>query len=432
MATWLNRLSVGSHLEIVDKYDKWCVGIVKQIEHESNRIKISYYGWSSKWSEWIDTLSDDINRIAPSGTNILPFTFNTKPAATQRSITAKETKCCIWTKENCIICVFSDSQFKTLIIDKYFKSSNQYKRVRIRTDFALPYIIGIMLNEYKRQLSVLMCTSPSGTGLHSISVDLDTNKILNVSNITYGVKDGVVAYKYHDSLHIIHGLQCKLEYGPQGKKEMHHAVLNNNTIKYFEPILNLGSLIVPRRGDPKFVVDEHRSLIYAFDGKYHSNIHHIKITDDNGWEITENEAPVPSPEDTSFVLRYNHSMIYVYGCLILMMFRHCKSTDIWILDLRNKTWYKSESKMPYTFDSNVIDGMDNFIYFIFHGKNDEGYNFKISLFDIIPSEVYENGEEENYILVQGFMNGIGSKSELICPDSLLNVIAMYYPKLLYV
>ena len=32
MTAWLKQLSIGSHLEVLDKYDKWCIGIVEEIE----------------------------------------------------------------------------------------------------------------------------------------------------------------------------------------------------------------------------------------------------------------------------------------------------------------------------------------------------------------------------------------------------------------
>ena len=114
------------------------------------------------------------------------------------------------------------------------------------------------------------------------------------------------------------------------------------------------------------------------------------------------------------------------------IFRSNKCGNIWILDLRNKTWHKSKYQIPYTVESNVIDGKDNFIYFIYHGTNPAAFNFKVSLFDIIPSEIYENDTKQNCILIHGFIKDVVRRSEMICPDSLINMIVMYYSKLMYV
>ena len=35
---------------------------------------------------------------------------------------------------------------------------------------------------------------------------------------------------------------------------------------------------------------------------------------------------------------------------------------------------------------------DNYVYFIFYGDDPAGFNFKVSLFDIIPWELYDDDE----------------------------------------
>ena len=47
--------------------------------------------------------------------------------------------------------------------------------------------------------------------------------------------------------------------------------------------------------------------------------------------------------------------------------------------------------MPFMPRCNIVNGEDNFIYFIVYGSI--AVNFKISLFDIIPSEIYEINKE---------------------------------------
>ena len=177
------------------------------------------------------------------------------------------------------------------------------------------------------------------------------------------------------------------------------------------------------------LADEEKKMIYAFDNESSPNIRCIKIKNGGLLELEENK--ISSPKDEHFHLG-QHLMVYVYNCLIVVFFRSKQCGDIWVLDLRNETWYKSKYQIPYTQWLKVIDGRDNFVYFIYHGQDPAAFNYKVSLFDIIPSEVYDNDKGENYILVHGFMHGIAKGSELVCPDSLISMIAMYYSKLLYV
>ena len=82
MATWLKRLSVGAYLEVSDKYNTWCIGIVEDIEDSGQKMKIRYIGWHSKWIEWIN-ISSDNTRLAPLSTNIVPLIFNKHPEQLQ-------------------------------------------------------------------------------------------------------------------------------------------------------------------------------------------------------------------------------------------------------------------------------------------------------------------------------------------------------------
>ena len=58
-------------------------------------------------------------------------------------------------------------------------------------------------------------------------------------------------------------------------------------------------------------------------------------------------------------------------------------------------------------------------------------NFKINLIDIIPKEIYGDYDQENRCLVNGFINEIANSLNLICHDSVIDVILMYYPQFLY-
>ena len=132
MTTWVNQLSIGSHLEISDKYERWCIGIVEEIKDAHKKIKISYFGWNSKWTEWIHTSSDNINRIAPLNTHIVPITFCEPPKPIEHRYNF-QSSCCIST--DCIFCAMISPFENKIIIEKYFKLSNQYKRAEILTNY---------------------------------------------------------------------------------------------------------------------------------------------------------------------------------------------------------------------------------------------------------------------------------------------------------
>ena len=68
---------------------------------------------------------------------------------------------------------------------------------------------------------------------------------------------------------------------------------------------------------------------------------------------------------------------------------------------RNKTWFKSKYEMRFTEPCIVVDGEDDYRYFIYYRKSPPGFNFKICLFDIIPLEIYEINTDENMSLIHG-------------------------------
>ena len=129
MSTWLKQLSIGSYLEVQDTLKHWCVACIKEIDDNGNRIKISYDGWDEKWSEWINTTSN-LDRIAPLPTHTAPCIFNAPPSPIGDSKIAFDAKkCCIsQCKSYILFVILHPTQQDTIIIDKYYKSSNQYKR----------------------------------------------------------------------------------------------------------------------------------------------------------------------------------------------------------------------------------------------------------------------------------------------------------------
>ena len=126
-----------------------------------------------------------------------------------------------------------------------------------------------------------------------------------------------------------------------------------------------------------------------------------------------------------------HSMIQVYGCVIIYIINDARNTNVWCLDLRNREWYKSKYQMPFTNPYVVVNGMDNFVYFIHYGDEPRGFNFKINLLDIIPSEIYGLQTQENKSLIHGYMVDIATCCDRIFPDTLIDLIVMFYPQLLY-
>lgn len=137
MATWVEKLAVGSHLEIHYLKFKWCIGIVQEISDDRKRIKIAYIAWRFPTQpEWINT-STDIHRIAPQNTHIAPLTFSAPPTIIEkhgdREIRPEYSNYCISTQK-CIICISISSLFEdTMVIVKYFKITNKYQKITINT-----------------------------------------------------------------------------------------------------------------------------------------------------------------------------------------------------------------------------------------------------------------------------------------------------------
>ena len=417
-ASWLEQLSIGSHLEIADKYERWCIGIVEEIEDAGKRMKISYFGWSSKWTEWIDTLSDDSKRIALLHTHIVPTTFCEPPKPINPRWKDQLT-CCIST-DFIISVMIHPSINDTIIVEKYSKLSNQYNQAEIQIPPAHNYIKMATFDEDMRQLSILMYSSRSGNDtIYVLDIDTDTNEVINEAELITSAYTGTYfgAFINEGLIHIIH--YC------HDKPVLSHGVLNSGSdkVKYYEQKLKVKLSLT------NVFVDEEKNLIYAFDKELPPNVCCMKFIDWEGLELLQDKISSPWDDISSLILC---SMVHVYNCLIIVFFRSNKCGDIWVLDLRNKEWFKSKYQIPFTCQSNVIDGKDNFIYFVCHGTNPASFNFKVSLFDIIPSEVYETDTEENCVLIHGFMKDISRNSDMIYPDSLINVIAVYYSRLLYV
>ena len=181
----------------------------------------------------------------------------------------------------------------------------------------------------------------------------------------------------------------------------------------------------------RIIVDEKQKLIYIFGLYRGQNIGVMKIRDNNEFELLDDE--ILPPEDIGYSLcNSTNYMIYAFDSVVIIFHQSITSSDIWCCDLRNKKWFKSKYKMPCMEEYNVVNGEDNFVYFILYGSDTVAFNFKISLFDIIPSEMYEINKEKNRMLINGFMNNITKDTDHICPDCLINVVSLYYPQFLYV
>ena len=279
-ASWLKQLSIGSHLEISDKYERWCIGIVEDMEDVGKEMRISYFGWSNKWTEWIDTLSDDINRIAPLNTNIAPVIFCKPPEVIDYRFKDQWT-CCI-SKEFIFNVVIHPSVATTIIIEKYSKLSNQYNRAEIHTHFAHSYIKMASFDENLRELSILL---HPGRGLNNkiyvLDVDIDTNKVINESEFTTSAYGGGYfgAFKNKGLIHIAHTFT--------GTRTLGHAVLNSgsSTASYTGHILDVTLLLT------NLFVDGDKNLIYAFD-QTSLNIRCINMDGDE-WGLTAGEISSP-------------------------------------------------------------------------------------------------------------------------------------------
>ena len=81
-------LSVGNRVDIKDKHNTWCMGIVIEIDTENaSRFKIEYVGWAKHFADWID-INENKDRIAPLHTHTIPCIFNEPPPITMhRSVT---------------------------------------------------------------------------------------------------------------------------------------------------------------------------------------------------------------------------------------------------------------------------------------------------------------------------------------------------------
>ena len=334
-------------------------------------------------------------------------------------------KCCISHNKTYILCIIIDqSQPNKIIVDKYYKSSNEYKRVSITPQKRLDNIEFVILDEKIKKLlifaKVFSHVHYGTTQIWAISLDIDTHKLMNQHLCNMNVDENVHGdgtYHYEKSMHLLKFLSEheKLKY------YIHDIIAYN----YGPHAFNIWKRII---------FDDENGIIYVSDLKKNKKIYMVQIGDNNEFEWIDDE--ISHPPNLKFISDHAYSIIYVYQRLIILIFNDLSNSDIWCLDLRNKKWFKSEYLMPFTVRWNVVNGEDNYLYFICYkdSRRQIGYrcNFKISLFDIIPWEIYQINKDQNMILIHGFINDIAKQIDLICPDSLINVILLYYPPFLYV
>ena len=171
----------------------------------------------------------------------------------------------------------------------------------------------------------------------------------------------------------------------------------------------------------------HQNMIYTT--VYWNTIKKLQILDDG--DVKE-EKSVKIPPGVPRFKENEFSSVYAYDSLFIVFFHEDAKRDIWCLDARHDEWYKSELKAPYINGESccVIDGGDNYVYFVGYG-NDMTYNFKMNLFYIIPPELHTFQDKMNGLMIHGFINEIANDIDKICPTSLIDLVFMYYPQFLY-
>ena len=105
MSDWWKELSIGTVVDLQDSYrgsTKWLMGVVKEINQNESKLKVSFFGWHEKWAQWINTASAaDLNRLAPVHTHTIPCIFNPSPTITSNSTI----KSFVLQNNNCILCI---------------------------------------------------------------------------------------------------------------------------------------------------------------------------------------------------------------------------------------------------------------------------------------------------------------------------------------
>ena len=425
------KLSLNDRVDIFNEQNKtWQIGFVSDVYHdiETSEIKIVYLGWNAQYGDWID-IQTDSNKIAPLHTHTTPCIFNAVP---HKLSSFKASYCNIVYDGNIVFVSTCTDDSKLLRIGKYDIKADQYNFFTQEFDFGLDTIDFMAIDAKNDVLMILAAIVYDGDDHNELFLSID----LKAESIKKDVRfQSWLEYRLTHCYVYNHELNCLYLLSSDDWYNMHHVKYCDKQNKLIELDTIIDDVIGYDGPEYQYFIDSEQ------DGKYLYGIsdNYDQLTFKQWNELRIFEKTMDSIMKTKFaaiqfpaeIAEKNGYGIHAYKYLIILYFPHDCKGYFWCLDLRNRKWYKSKLRSPYLNAPHIFNGMDNYLYIMQLYQENGHYNIKYNLLDIIPQELHGNNMQENMMLIHGFMNEIGKKNDLLCPNSLINIVCMYYPQFLY-
>ena len=136
----------------------------------------------------------------------------------------------------------------------------------------------------------------------------------------------------------------------------------------------------------------------------------------------------------------SYHVILAFDVIVFVFYlRTAQNYDIWCLDLKfeSEEWYKCGYKCKGNEDGAieyqyVVKARNNDVHIIGFGDDTQCHT-KVSLFDLVPMDLYEMHSKHYQLLVIGYFKKLNQESDLNypqIPSVLIDLVSLYYPALL--
>eukprot|EP01084_Bolivina_argentea_P249839 418393_1 len=375
--TKTNHLTIGQLIETFDLIAKtWAVSQI--IDIKDNLIQIHWYGWSTRYDEWINKYD---KRLAPLQTHTLAMTPLLNP---QKNI-------------------YPNPLQPTLIYDffiignvKYNIKTNKWVRLNDKSHFNLQSMQGIAIDRinniiFNIQFDKNGTVFTSITNSHESTFDFiqhsqPITKIKQRLHISYCVPNKTMCQVIKNELHVIGYIQSSISKRANGKP--YHHIYNINKKQW-----TLSEII---HNSKQRLTDSYLKIIYVsslnafiiFASKWYAiGRGDYKIVQQWKWNgmnwIISNQ--MTGFGQWNFSQGLKHYLVQIFDHLLLVKL----SKQIMIFDLLTLKWFKCSKLFPIygrAAAQYIVNTMDNYVH-ILDTYSVCKHHYKVHLMDIIPVEL---------------------------------------------
>lgn len=177
--------------------------------------------------------------------------------------------------------------------------------------------------------------------------------------------------------------------------------------------------------------------LMLFGGNWNQEIFVCDLYEQNQAEFEWTSCDIIMPHRAGWG---SYHVISAFDIIVFVFYlRSAQNYDIYCLDLKfkNEKWYECEYKCKGNEDGTVeyqyvVKTDNNDIHFIGF-RNESRCHTKVSLFDLVPMELYEVHSKYYQLLIIGYFKNLKQENDLNYPEIpsvLKELVVLYYPALL--